>query len=321
MIWLVVSASVCALVAAVAYGVACRLTGENLAAVLWDEVRLSRLPLQALDEACYARALAGEPDSGLVVSLTTIPSRLEALQPTLKSLLRQTSRPREIRLCLPAWSVRENRPYVVPAWLAGLRCVTLVTVEDSGPATKFLATLGTVAPDQPVVVLDDDRVYHPRLLAHYAALAGAHPDVALAGAGWRVPSDRIDRPTTLRARLAGAPYVPRRANQLHRPERTHILQGVHSYLVRPRFFDLAALGDFSGAPPAVRFVDDVWVSAHCRAEKWLFPMPLAYTDYQPLARRRLFRRTALGANVNRAPDPAQRGNSVALRHFDSLWRT
>lgn len=298
------------------YALACFLTGENLVAAWWDERRLRAVSPEQLDEFCAANPRR----SGLVVSLTTIPSRIEALAPTLKSLLRQTAAPDQIRLCVPAWSEREKCDCPVPAWIAALRGVTVVRVEDQGPATKFLSTLGTVAPDQAVVVVDDDRVYHARLLETYAELAARRPDAAITAAGWRVPGDLVDRPTTLRARLAGAAHVPRRANQIRRPERTDIVQGVHSYLVRARFFDLTALGDFSAAPAAVRFVDDVWLSAHCRAEKWIFPMRLAFTDYQPQEHRQRFNRTSLGANVNRAARDEERGNSVALRFFAARWR-
>ncbi|MBX3749858.1 MAG: hypothetical protein KF897_07215 [Opitutaceae bacterium] len=300
-----------------AYGLACYFTGENLLAAWLDERSLRGQSLAALDDLCQRNPRR----SGLVVTLTTIPSRIDALAPTLKSLLRQTAAPERILLCVPTWSEREQHTTTVPTWIAALRSVTVVAVPDQGPATKFLSTLGTVDPDQAVVVVDDDRVYHRRLLATYQALAAGRPDAAITAAGWRVPADLIDRPTTLRARLARAPYVPRRANQVRQPERTDIVQGVHSYLVRPRFFDLAALGDFSAAPAAVRFVDDVWISAHCRAEKWILPMRLGYTDYQPREHRRRFGRTSLGANVNRATRDAERGNSVALRHLSARWRS
>jgi len=298
------------------YALASRLTGENLLAAWRDERHLRRAPLAGL-----ARANAANPrHSGLVVSLTTIPSRLPRLETTLKSLLRQTAPPAEIRLCLPEWSERERAAYDIPAWLRDLPGVTLVRCADEGPATKFLPTLRAVAPDQPVVVLDDDRVYHPRLLECYAALVRTHPDEVISAAGWDAPADRIDRATTLLRRLAGAPHVPVRANQLRAPRRVDIVQGVHSYVVRPRFFDLAALGDFSGAPAALRYVDDVWLSAHCRVPRVVHPLPLGFTDYQPRADGAHFVATSLGRNVNRAPADADRGNSVALRFFTDRWR-
>ena len=294
----------------------CWLTGENLLVVWWDEWRLSGVSLERVAEIAATKSL----ESGLVVTLTTIPSRIDSLGPTIKSLLRQTARAREIRLCVPAWSKRENCSYDVPAWLRQLPGVTIVSCEDQGPATKFLSTLRAVALDQAVVVVDDDRVYHPRLLECLATLAAAYPEEVLSAAGWDAPSDRTDRPTTLWARLTAAPYVPLRGNQVRRARWVDIVQGVHGYVVRPRFFDLAALSDFSAAPAAVRWVDDVWISAHCRVAKRVHPLALEFTDYQPRAHARRYDRTSLGRNFNRATNDVLRGNSVALRFFSDRWR-
>lgn len=312
--WVIVAAAGVAAIAA--YVVACHLTGENLAAALCDELSLRARSIQDLDAACAANPRV----SGLVVSLTSIPSRVSALEPTLKSLLRQTFRASEIRLCLPAHSVREGRPYAVPDWLRGLACVRIVTCEDEGPATKFLDTLRSVDADQPVAVVDDDRVYHRRLLERLSQLARSHPDEIIAGAGWNAPDDRVDHPTTLLGRIRGAPHVPIRANQIRRAREVDVVQGVHGYVIRPRFFDLAALGRLSDAPAAVRYVDDVWLSAHARVRRRVHPLPLPFTDYLPWAGRARVAATSLGRNVNRAEDPAQRGNSVALRHFSDRWR-
>jgi len=298
----------------VAYASACWLTSENLAATWWDEWRLRRSDVCALDAACAANPRS----SGLVVSLTTIPSRLDAIAPTIKSLQRQTHRAAEIRLCLPEWSAREQRAYVVPGWLVELRCVRIVRCADEGPATKFLSALRSVAPDQAVVVVDDDRIYHPRLLEALAAVAAAHPEEIVSGAGWNVPADLIDRPTTLRSRLAGAPYVPVRANQVLRVRSIDIVQGVHGYVVRPRFFDIAELGDFSAAPAAVCRVDDVWISVHCLVPKRVHPLRLGYTDYLPWQHREHYVTTSLG-RLNRAEDHALRGNSIALRYLQDRW--
>jgi hypothetical protein len=299
---------------AAAYGLACHFTGENLLAAWRDERQLARRTLAELDAACAANPRPSE----VIVTLTTIPSRLGLIAPTLKSLLRQTARPREIRLCLPPWSEREQRAYVVPEWLHGLRCVTVVRCADEGPATKFLSTLRASPPDQLVLVVDDDRIYHAGLLEALARQAAAAPDRAFAAAGWSAPADLVDRPTTLGARLRGAAHVPVRANQLGAPRRVDVMQGLHGYLVRPRFFDLAALGDFRAAPPAVRTVDDVWISAHCRAEKWVPPLPLAFTDFAPRRDRARREASALG-RIHRAARDEDRANSIALRWFRDRW--
>ncbi len=298
-----------------AYGVACYLTGENLALAWWHEWRLTRTTA-ALDDAAAGR---NPQASGIIVTLSTIPSRIDLIGPTIQSLLRQTVRPAEIRLCLPEWSEREHCAYVVPPWLRALRAVKIVACKDEGPATKFIATLTCVPADTVVVVVDDDRIYHPRLIEAFARLAEQNPDEVIAGAGWSVPRDLIDRPTTLWARLTAAPYVPIRANQLRAPRRVDIVQGVHAYALRPRFLDLAALANLTAAPPAVRFVDDVWISAHALVPRRVHPMHLPYTDFKPLAHRRRFNATALGANVNHAVRNEDRGNSIALRYFATRW--
>ncbi len=300
--------------AAAAYATACRLTGENLAAAAWDEWRLRRTELGQL--AAFRAANPRRTD--LVVSLTSIPSRLHLLEATLKSLLRQSTAPAEIRLCLPEWSVRENRAYVLPPWLETLPGIVRVRCADDGPATKFLSTLATLPADRAVLVVDDDRIYHRDFVAAMAAAAAVRPDCVVAAAGWSAPADLIDRPTTLAARWRGAPYVPVRGNQLRRPRSVDIVQGVHGYVVRPRFFDLRALADFAAHPAYPKTVDDVWLSAHCRVPRAVVPLALAFTDFKPWAHRREIDAGSLG-RINRAADPAQRANSRALRHFAGRW--
>ena len=78
------------------------LHGQRLIPDLWEEWRTARADLGALDRANQARA----ERSDIIISLTTIPSRLPYIEDTLKSLLRQTRPPAEIRLYVPAFSAR-----------------------------------------------------------------------------------------------------------------------------------------------------------------------------------------------------------------------
>ncbi len=74
-------ASLLLLLAVAAYRFASFLIGEDLVVTAVDQVRLAFSSLPDLDQGC-----ASNPrDSGLVVSLTTIPSRIDRLGPTLKS--------------------------------------------------------------------------------------------------------------------------------------------------------------------------------------------------------------------------------------------
>jgi len=64
------------------------------------------------------------------------------------------------------------------------------------------------------------------------------------------------------------PPAPVRATRLRTPYEVDVLQGMSGYLVRPEFFDLRALCDYSAAPEAVFFVDDVWISAIAARASW-----------------------------------------------------
>jgi len=75
----------------------------------------------------------------VIALLSTLPGRITNLRPTIRSLLRQTRPPDEIILAVPEFSIREERPYIVPEYLLRLpRIRILRSRRDWGPATKFI---------------------------------------------------------------------------------------------------------------------------------------------------------------------------------------
>ncbi len=287
--------------------------GETLVADLLDEWHLSRRTLAELDAAW-----AANPNrTAAVVSLTTIPSRLPLILPAIKSLMRQSVAPQRIILNLPSHSLREGRPYPVPEMLRGLKAVEIHQCDDLGPATKLLPSLARLPQGQPILVVDDDRIYHRSVLATLLTAAGALPGAAVGLSGWRVPADLTDRPTTIWANLRMQPPAPIRARRLGQSVEVDILQGLSGYLVQPGQFDRAAITCYDGAPAAARLVDDVWIAAHCRARR--FVCPARQSNYQPKLMRRRFRQTSLGL-MNRGPGgDDNRSNSIMLRHLSGVW--
>jgi GT2 family glycosyltransferase len=100
----------------------------------------------------------------VIVSLSTVPDRINNLMPTIRSLLKQTRPPDEIVLAIPEFSVRERRHYVVPKYISRLpRVRILSTRDDWGPSTKFIAAikdeLAAGRQNTLIMVIDDDRVY------------------------------------------------------------------------------------------------------------------------------------------------------------------
>jgi hypothetical protein len=276
---------------------------------------LRRCDLGALDRAC-----AGNPRrSDIIVTLTTLPSRIDRIDLTLKSLMRQTVSPQTIRVNVPRSSRREGTAYRIPEWLRERQSVRLERCDDLGPATKLIPTLLDAAPGQRLLVVDDDRVYHPYFIEQMMALAGAHPDVAIAASGWDAPADLIDRPTTLMATLRGRPPAPIKCTRVRACREVDVMQGLAGYLVEPQFLDRAAVGDYTKAPAAAFFVDDVWISAHCLVPKVVCRG--RRTNFPSIFDARFFKRSSV-ALVNRGTGThASRNNTIMLRYFARRWRS
>src|SRR5204863_3590554 len=108
----------------------------------------------------------------VIASLSTVPDRINNLRPTIRSLLRQTRPPDEIVLAIPEFSVREQRPYLVPEYISRLPRVRILHCgKDWGPATKFIPVVQeerTAARGNTLImVVDDDRIYPRTALESY----------------------------------------------------------------------------------------------------------------------------------------------------------
>ena len=105
-------------------------------------------------------------DAPVFVGVTTLPSRIGKLEPTLASLRAQTLPPDRIFVCIPHRSVREQCEYEIPSWLApppaGVQLVR--TERDYGPATKLLGCLPHIHDDACLITVDDDMAYKPFLV-------------------------------------------------------------------------------------------------------------------------------------------------------------
>lgn len=286
---------------------------ETLLHDVVDEIRLGRGSLAAFDAAWEKNPSR----SDAIISLTTIPSRLPVIGLTLKSLMRQSLAPARIVLNLPRFSRRENVAYELPAELSGLRSLEVRWCEDLGPATKLLPSLAQEAADTRIIVVDDDRVYPPNLVADLVQASDAEPARAFSMRGWVVPPDLTDREMTFWRKFGSGPPMPVRARRISKPEPVDIVMGVAGYLVKPSFFDLGGVFDYGGAPREAFYVDDVWISAHLKVPRVV--LPARHVSYQSKYLRSIYERTAL-ASINRGPGPdTLRNNTIVIRHFAPNW--
>jgi hypothetical protein len=197
----------------------------------------------------------GARERRVIVSMSTLPDRIDGLRPTLESLLNQTWAPDEIVLAVPKFSVRQQRGYTIPNYLASIPQLRLLHCEnDFGPATKFIPIvqeeLAAGRRTTLIVVVDDDRIYPRDSIALYLHYSAELPDAALCfrggaiprGLDWRWPQAKL---------LFGV--------DLQKPERVAVITGCGSYLIQPRFFD-ETLWDYSAAPEGAFYMDDMWIS-------------------------------------------------------------
>ena len=191
-------------------------------------------------------------DNGVVISFTTVPSRIHNLKPTLLSLLRQTQRAGCIELNLAKHSRRkDHQTWQIPAWLSELTAVKIQWVEqDLGPGTKSIPTLLRHAQDNAfIVVVDDDMVYSKYLVADLlAADQQAQSKAVFCVNGCLIPRS-----------LVFSQHVQQKKH-ITGPVRVAVMEGYAGYGLRPSQFDLKHLVDASDAPQDVFLDDDIWIS-------------------------------------------------------------
>lgn len=100
----------------------------------------------------------------LTVGMTSLPSRVGLLRPTIESLLAGELRPDRIILALPKVSLRERCGYAIPDWLDELGVEVVRPPADYGPGTKLLGTLPHISDAGYLVLADDDVCYRPDFL-------------------------------------------------------------------------------------------------------------------------------------------------------------
>lgn len=205
----------------------------------------------------------------VLITLSTIPSRMGAIEPCLRSLLSQAYPDFRVVLNLPETCLRTGEAYVLPPWLLELRDseprFNIVRVdEDYGPITKLVPAL-QAGWESLVAVCDDDHVYGPDWLGSLVKEHGALEGTAVVGFSGLVTDEEGQL----------WKYVG-----VDRPEPVLLTQGYTGYLFNARALGAADLLDAAAGiwelDPMARFVDDVVVGAffdELKMPRFVVPQP------------------------------------------------
>ena len=245
-------------------------------------------------------------DRRIIISLSTLPDRIGNLRPTLECLMQQTRPPDEIVLALPGFSIRQQQPYVIPRFLREFRGLRILRAErDWGPATKSIPAIqdeiAAGRPETLIMVVDDDRVYPHDAVETYLHYNSQFPDAALCFRGAAMPHSFDWR----RAKMI-------HGNRLQAPRRVAVITGCGSYLLKPRFFN-EAFWDYSAAPPAAFYMDDIWISGSLDrrgVKKYVVPSS---------TRLRSVKQQQRAMSLHDVPRGRQANNNEVIEFFRPGW--
>ncbi len=130
----------------------------------------------------------------VIVTFSTIPTRIHNIHRSIETMLAQTRRPDDIIVFVPAHYKRFAET-ISDETLAALndrykgescRIRFIRIVEDYGPISKLLPILDVedVCPDDLIITIDDDHVYWNELIAHLLRYHRSFPNTALGINGW-----------------------------------------------------------------------------------------------------------------------------------------
>lgn len=178
-----------------------------------------------------------------VISLTTIPDRLDKIAPTLCSLLSQSHKIDEIRLNIP-YRTLKGHSYHIPKVFNKLEHIKIYRIEtDYGPSTKLLPTL-LDEPKANIIVVDDDMIYGSCLVNKLVQAFEKHDrKTAITYYGCNRDDNKLSRTKHF---FNGNNYV-------------YLLFGCGGYILKADMLPKDVF-DYSNSPDEAKFVDDNWIS-------------------------------------------------------------
>ena len=104
----------------------------------------------------------------IYVSISAIPSRIEKLNDTIKSLTEQKKKPDKIFVNIPykyerfSETIKEDK---IPKFDSNI--VEITRCEDFGPGTKLLGSLKKIKKNSLLILADDDHIYKDYMIKNF----------------------------------------------------------------------------------------------------------------------------------------------------------
>lgn len=135
----------------------------------------------------YKSSKSSSKPKRLVVSLSTLPSRVNNIKPVLKSILKNTLKPDLIYLNIPKFSMREKVEYKINPKNVEFDPKIIVNRIDTdyGPITKLYPVLEKETdPDTVIICIDDDIIYDKNLIQTLYDQSVQNPESCICSRGW-----------------------------------------------------------------------------------------------------------------------------------------
>lgn len=194
----------------------------------------------------------GNPESNVVVSLTSFPARIHYVWITVETLLQQEFKPWKVVLVLAEEEFPEKKlpKRLIAQTERGLE--VLWTKRNSRSYKKLLPTRSSY-PDAIIVTFDDDMYYEPWRLGQLVEASRIHPESVIGHRG---------REVTL-SQTGLLPYIKWKHAMPLTPSHRTLLTGVGGVLYPPHLLDHDLLLDLDRAMRYCPTADDIWFWAVC----------------------------------------------------------
>jgi len=177
----------------------------------------------------------------IVVSLTTIPSRVNSLYSTLNSLILQSKLPDQIYIGIPKISTRESIPYVIPDKIKNHPLITIIDLEkDYGPISKLIT--GLLSAESQFITVDDDTIYSYDLIEKLCL--HSKPNTVIATIGRNEKKKKIMGKTN---------------------EKIRTIEGYGGVLYDKSYFDIKTIGELI-VDEKTKYNDDIMISYFLKRE-------------------------------------------------------